>query len=212
MIQSDVEPNRRVERAILVQTESRQLIVEPIGVGRRGEITVVPSPVGDRAGNSIDQLANRILAVSRRRAPIAAGHVAVKVLADDHVGCELTPRSRNFAIGLLEDDPAALVLDLRRAQLPVDVVVTDSSPPLLKTRGISMPRVAPALFSLADSHAISRSSDGPTTPARSLTVAMTALRVSTHPSGHSRNPTPTRVNRKCSEVHRCTEVESRLHA
>ena len=56
-------------------------------------------------------------------------------------------------------------------------------------------------------HATVRSSDDPTTPARSLTVAMTALRVSTFPSGHSRNPTPTRVNRKCSEVHRCTEVE-----
>ena len=99
-----VEPDRRVERAVLVQAKRRQLVVEPLGVLGRGEIAVFLAPIGDRAGHAVDQLANRILALARRRAAVAAGHVTVKVLADDHVGGELAPAPRDLAIDLLEDD------------------------------------------------------------------------------------------------------------
>ena len=161
MIQSDVEPNRRVERAILVQTERRQFIVEPLRIGRRGKITVVPAPIGDRAGNSVDQLANGVLAVSRRWAPIAAGYVAVKVLADDNVAGELAPRTRNLTTCLLEDNPAALVFDRGRAQLPVDEFER-LAPSVLKTRGTPCPASPPRDLSRRSTRPLA----GPTAPGR----------------------------------------------
>ena len=118
----DVEPDRRVERAVLVQAEGRQLVVEPLGVLGGGEVAVVAAPVGDRPGHPVDELADRVLPLALRGTAVAAGHVAVEVLADDDVGGELAPAAGNLAVGLLEDRPAALVLDLRRAEVPVDLV------------------------------------------------------------------------------------------
>src|ERR1700730_3140301 len=44
VIQADVEPDGRVERAILIQAERRQLVIEALGVVGGGEVTVVASP------------------------------------------------------------------------------------------------------------------------------------------------------------------------
>ena len=60
--QADVEPDRRVERPVLIQAERRQLVVESFGVLGGGEVAVFFAPVGDRPGHAVNQLADRVLA------------------------------------------------------------------------------------------------------------------------------------------------------
>ena len=122
MKEPHVEPDRRVERPVLVQAQGRQLVVEPLGVLGGREVAVVAAPVGDRPGHAVDELADRVLPLALRRGAVAAGHVAVEVLAGHDVGGELAPAAGDLAIRLLEDRPAALVLDLGRAEVPVDLV------------------------------------------------------------------------------------------
>ena len=118
VVKPDVEPDRGIERAVLIDAQGCQLVVEPICILGGGEIAVVPAPVGDRPGHAVDELANRVLALAFRGTAVAAGHVAVKVLADHHVGGKLAPVARNLAIDLLEDHPPPLVLDLRGSEDP----------------------------------------------------------------------------------------------
>src|SRR5690606_26071589 len=63
VVEADVEPDRRVERAVLVQAEGGQLVVEDLGVGVGGEVAVLAAPVGDGAGDAIDELADAPLAL-----------------------------------------------------------------------------------------------------------------------------------------------------
>src|SRR5690606_29268584 len=80
-----------------------------------GEVAVGLAPVGDGPGDAVHELADARLALRRV-------HLAVEVLADDDIGGELAPGPGDLAAGLLEDDPAALVLDGRGALLPLDLV------------------------------------------------------------------------------------------
>ena len=99
--------------AVLMQAEPGQLAVEPLAVLRRGEVAVLDAPVGDRAGDAVDQLPDAVLALGR-------ADFAVEVLADDDVGGQLAPDRRDFAVVLLEDHLAVLALDLRAADFPLD--------------------------------------------------------------------------------------------
>ncbi len=121
--QANIEPDRRVERPVLIQAEGRQLVIEPFGVLGGGKVAVFLAPVGDRSRDAVDQLADRILALPICGAAVAAGHVAVEVLARDDIGRELAPGPRDLAVNLLEDHPPALVLDRRRPQVPLDLVI-----------------------------------------------------------------------------------------
>jgi len=113
VIQAHVEPHGRIERAVLVQAQPRQLAIKPLAVGLAGKIPVLPAPVGDRSRHAMNQLPHAPL-------PLPRAVLAVEVLADDHVRRQLAPRSRNLAVGLLEQDVAVFVLDRRRTQLPFD--------------------------------------------------------------------------------------------
>jgi hypothetical protein len=55
MIEADVEPDGRVERAILVQAEPGQFVVIYLAI-RFAEVTVLDAPVGNRAADPVDQL------------------------------------------------------------------------------------------------------------------------------------------------------------
>ena len=109
--QADVEPHGRVERTVLMEAEPGQLAVEAFAVGGAGEVAVFEAPIGDRAGDAVDELLDAVLALGR-------ADFAVEVLAADDVRRELAPERRHFAVGLLEDQFAVLALDLRRCELP----------------------------------------------------------------------------------------------
>ena len=115
VVQAHVEPYGRVERPVLVQAQPGQVAVEPFAVGRRGEVAVFDAPVGDRAGDAVDELLDAVFAVG-------ALHVAVEVLAANDVGRQLGPKGRNFAVGLLEQHFAVLAFDGGGADFPVDGV------------------------------------------------------------------------------------------
>src|SRR5204863_1581829 len=80
-----------------------------------GEVAVGLAPVGNGPRDAVNELLD---------APLALGSavLAIKILADDDVGSELAPRGRDFGVLLLEHQLAVLVLDLSRAQLPLDRV------------------------------------------------------------------------------------------
>ena len=113
VIQAHVEPNRRIERRTLVQTQPAQLAVETLAVGRRGEVTVRDAPIGDGAADAVHQLADALLA-------LFGAHLAVEILVGHHVRGQLAPGGRDFAIGLLEEHLAPFALDGGRAKLPLD--------------------------------------------------------------------------------------------
>ena len=100
---------------MLVDAEPGEFVVEGFGVGVGGEVAVLAAPVGDGAGDAVDELPD---------AGFAFGGVdfAVEVLADDDVGGELAPGFGDLAVGLFEDDAAAFVLDGGGAPVPGDLV------------------------------------------------------------------------------------------
>ena len=115
MIQTDVEPHRRVKRTVLVQAEPGQLAVEAFAVVGRLEVAVLYAPIGDGPGDAVNDLPDA-------RFPLRCSRLAVKILADDHVGRQRGPRGRDLAVLLLEQDVARFVLDACGAQLPIDRV------------------------------------------------------------------------------------------
>ena len=115
MVQSDVEPDGRIERAVLMQAHPGQVAIEILAVLARLEIAVGDAPVGNRAGDAVNHLPDARFAFGRIR-------LAVEILADDDVGRQSAPGLGNFAVGLLEEDAAPFVLDVGRALVPFDGV------------------------------------------------------------------------------------------
>ena len=77
VVKSHVEPNRRVEGAILVDAQEDQFVVKDLAVFL-GKIAVLDTPVCDGAADPMDQLAH---GGSRSRVLLA-----IEVLGDDHLG------------------------------------------------------------------------------------------------------------------------------
>ena len=101
-----------------MQAEPGQLAVEPLAVGLAGEVAVVGAPVGDRAADAVDELADALF-------PLAGVHLAVEILVGDHVGGQLAPRGGHLAVFLLEEHFAPLALDRCRAADPTGRWQTD---------------------------------------------------------------------------------------
>ena len=115
-LDADVEPDRRVERHLLVDDQVGQLRLEGLEVLVGREVVLGLRPGGDRVDDAVDQLADAGLAL--RRAEVAA-----EVLADDDVGGELAPEVGDLDVLLLEDALARLVGDAGGPVLPGDLVV-----------------------------------------------------------------------------------------
>ncbi len=115
MEQAHVEPDRRIERGVLMNAQPRQVAVEILGVGGRGEITVLQAPIGDRAADAVDKLPHAPL-------PFRSAVFSVKIFIDNDVRCQLAPEHRNFAVFLLEQDLAAFALDGGGPRFPLDRV------------------------------------------------------------------------------------------
>ena len=116
VIQADVEPDRRVERPVLVQAEPGQLAVEPLAVFGAGEVAVVNAPIGNRAADAMDQLPHAVFALRR-------ANFAVEVLAHDDVGGQLAPEWSGTSQSVCSNSTSPdFALDGGGAQIPLDGV------------------------------------------------------------------------------------------
>ncbi len=113
MKQSAVEPHRRIERPVLVQTEPGQLFVKHLRVGLAREIAIVQAPIRDRARHAVNQLTHRNLALRR-------ADLSIKIFGGHHVGRQHRPERRHFHVFLLKEDSAFVIADARRAFIPGD--------------------------------------------------------------------------------------------
>ena len=110
-----VEPDRAVERRLLIDEQVLQLVAERLQLVFAGEVLLRARPLGDRVDDAADQLLDAALALGRADLP-------AEVLRDDDVGRLLRPELRDLDVALLEDDLALLVADDGRADLPFDLV------------------------------------------------------------------------------------------
>ncbi len=121
MVEADVEPNRAVERSVLIEAEPGQFVVENLGGFCVGEIAVGQAAIGDRAGDAMDQLPDGSLAPAVMRIG-SVRDVAVKVFRDRDLGRERAPAFRHLDILLFENHLAAVVGDLRRPAFPLHFI------------------------------------------------------------------------------------------
>ena len=113
-MQPDVEPYRRVERAVLIQAQPRKFFIKNLAV-LFTEVTILDAPVGNGTGHSVDQLPDRSLALWHTL-------LTKKIFRDHHLGRELRPALGHLDIFLLENNVAAFVGNLRHAPVPLDLV------------------------------------------------------------------------------------------
>ena len=118
----DVEPHRRVERAVLAGAEPGELVIERLGVGVRREVALVSAPVGDGPRDAVDELLEAVLAVALGGRAVPLLDVAVEVLRRDDVDRQRAERVGELDGLLLEDGLAGEVLDRGVAGGPGDAV------------------------------------------------------------------------------------------
>ena len=113
-LEADVEPDRRVERRVLVDEDRLELGLEGVGLLVRREVAALTAPAADRVDDAADHLLDGALALGR-------GHAAAEVLLRDDVRRGLRPELRELDVLLLEGRAVAAG-DVRVAQLPLDRV------------------------------------------------------------------------------------------
>ena len=114
---ADVEPDRGVEREVLVHQQPGQLVLEDLGVGRGGEVAVVLAGLAVGLHDPVDELLE---------APLAdvGADGAAEVLGGDDGGGVDRPEVGELDAALLEDGLAGLPVGLDDvAALPGDLVV-----------------------------------------------------------------------------------------
>ena len=114
VIQTDIEPHRRIERAVLVHAQPGQFLVKNFAV-RLAEIAVRNAPVRNRPRNAMDELAHG-------RFALGGVLFAVKIFRHDDFRGEHRPRLRHLDIFLLENHLAGVVGDFGGALVPFDLV------------------------------------------------------------------------------------------
>ena len=106
-----------VEGGALVHEDVLQLVAERRALLVVDEVAVAHAPRGDRVGDAIDDLAERLLA-------LVGAERAAEVLLGDDVRGVLGPRDGELDIGLVEGvGPVLEVLDAGVAPFPLDRVV-----------------------------------------------------------------------------------------
>ena len=112
LLEADVEPDRGVERGVLVDQDRLQLGLEGLGLRLVDEVPALAAPGADRRDDPPDHLLHARLAVGR-------AHAAAEVLLRDDVRGRLRPELRELHALLLEDR-RVLAGDERVADLPLD--------------------------------------------------------------------------------------------
>ena len=114
---ADVEPDRAVEREVLVDQQPGQLVLEQLGVGRRREVAVVLAALAVALHDPIDEL------LEPRLPGVGALGAAEVLRRDDGRGVD-RPEVGELDAALLEDGLAGLPVGLDDvAPLPGDLVV-----------------------------------------------------------------------------------------
>ena len=83
MEKPDVEPDRGIKGAVLVEAEPDQFIVKNLPIGLV-KITIRNAPIGNRPANTMDQLADGCL-------PFRRIQFTVEILRNDHLGGQKRP-------------------------------------------------------------------------------------------------------------------------
>ena len=109
--QTDVEPHRRIECPVLMQAQPGQFAVKILAILNGGEVAVFDAPIGNRARDPVDHLADAGFA-------FGSSWLAIEILGDDDIRCQRAPAFRNFAFCLLKQNLPIFVFDLRRAAVP----------------------------------------------------------------------------------------------
>ena len=121
VVQPDIEPDRGVERAVLVDAEPGEVVVKDRRVLLGGEIAVGLAPIGDGTGDAIHQLADGGFPAVLPGVG-AVGDVAVKIFRDRDLRRQLAPGLRHFDVLLLEDHLSAVIGDFRGSPVPFDLI------------------------------------------------------------------------------------------
>ena len=114
LLEADVEPDRAVERGVLVDEDRLQLGLERLGLVVVGEVAALLAPGDGRVDDAADHLLHARLALRR-------GEPAAEVLLRDDVRRGLRPELRELDAALLEGRAVAAGDD-RVARLPLDLV------------------------------------------------------------------------------------------
>ena len=117
--QAQVEPDRRVEGAVLVDEQVRELGLERVGVRLRGEVA---AEVVGRATDGVREAMHDLADAGLALVLVAVEAGLAEVLRDEDVGRELAPGGRDLGPFHLEDDAAVRVGDGARATLVDDPV------------------------------------------------------------------------------------------
>ena len=122
LLEADVEPDRAVERRLLIDEQVLQVVAERLQIVVAREVLLLLRPVGNRVDDAADELLDAALALGR-------ADRAAEILGNDDVGRLLRPEPRDFDVALLEDNRTLLIADDRRAHVPFNLVERDRSLP-----------------------------------------------------------------------------------
>ncbi len=121
MMEPYIEPNRRVEGTVLVQAQPGEILIEIFRARLVGEIAVLQPPVGDGAGDAVDELPHRLLPAAL--AGIGAlGGVTVEIFGNGDLGGQFAPGFGDLDVFLAEQRFAAVIGNFRRAVVPLDLI------------------------------------------------------------------------------------------
>ena len=102
IVQTDVEPDGRIEGPILVYAKPCQIQIKVLRILLGKEIPILPSAIGDGPANPMDELFDGVF-------PIAGVDIAVKIFAYDYFCGKLAPVGGDFHIFLFKDGFACII-------------------------------------------------------------------------------------------------------
>ena len=113
---SDVEPNGRIEAGFLSQHQMGQFMTEIFYVFRCLKVAAFPTPISNRIGDAVDQLADAGF-------PIRRANLAMEVFTNHNVCSGLRPIGRNLYVALLKNYRSFVVSNGGGPFFPTYVVV-----------------------------------------------------------------------------------------
>ena len=115
LLEADVEPDRAVERRLLIDEQVLQVVAERLLVIFALEVLLLDRPARDGVDDASDQLLDGALA-------LRGADRAAEILGDDDVRRLLRPEARDLDVALFENNRALFVADDGGPRVPFDLV------------------------------------------------------------------------------------------
>ena len=115
VVEAAVEPDRRIEGAVLVDAQPGQFVAENFSVFRRGEIALGLAPIGNCARDAADKLLDAMFA-------FAGAVLAVEIFGDDDFRRQDRPTLRDLDVLLFEDRLAGFIRDFGSPPFPLEFI------------------------------------------------------------------------------------------